>query len=81
MPPELQLPPPPPPSDDPRKRFSQFELGPYTRLCEALRSKMSGSVNSSGVALPTFEDGVAGMEVLDAIRASAAGGGALITLR
>lgn len=83
VPPELQLPPPPPPpppSDDPRQRYSHFELGPYTRLCEALRAAMDGKA-ASVVPLPTFADGVASMEVLDAIRASAASGGALVPLR
>jgi len=80
IPPEFQLP-PVVPSDDPRLKFSQFELGPYTRLCEALRSAMEGDRSSAAVPLPTFTDGVASMVVLDAIRASAASGGALMTLR
>ena len=77
--PDLQLPPPPPASDDPRQRFSQFELGPYTRLCEALRAAMDGKTNGA-VPLPTFADGVASMAILDAIRSSAANGGALVRL-
>ena len=80
VPADLQLPPPPPPSDDPRKAFSTFELGPYTRLCEAMRSAMEGNTKSA-VALPTFADGVACMEVMDAIRESAANKGALVKLR
>jgi predicted dehydrogenase len=81
VPPDLVLPPPPPPSDDPRQRFSTLELGPYTRLCEAMRSAIEGNAPKSAVALPTFADGVAGMEVLDAVRHSAANNGALVTLR
>ena len=81
IPPDLVLPPPPPPSDDPRKQFSTLELGPYTRLCEALRAAMEGRASTSAVPLPTFADGVACMEAIDAIRKSAAAGGALVTLR
>lgn len=81
IPADLALPPPPPPSDDPRKRYFALELGPYTRLCEALRARIEGKAVSSVVPVPTFADGVAGMEVLDAIRSSAANRGALVTLR
>ena len=78
---DLRLPPPPEADrDDPRKRFSHFELGPYIRLCEALRAGVDGRTQASAVPLPTFADGVAAMEVLDAIRASAAAGGALVEL-
>lgn len=81
VPADLQLPPPPPAeSDDPRKRFSHYELGPYIRLCETLRAALDGRTPSSAVPPPTFADGVAAMEVLDAIRASAANGGALVKL-
>jgi predicted dehydrogenase len=62
------------PSDDPRERFTHLELGPYTKLCEALRGL------PSAVPPPTFADGVACMRVLDAIRASAAAGGATVTV-
>jgi predicted dehydrogenase len=80
VPAELMLPPPPPPSDDPRQRFSVLELGPYTRLCEVLRAAMDGGPAVSAVPVPTFADGVASMEVLDAIRESAANRGALVRL-
>lgn len=79
-PPELELPPPPPASDDPRQRFSSFELGPYTRLCEALRAAVDGRAPTSAVALPTFVDGLACMKVMDAVRASNANGGALVAV-
>jgi predicted dehydrogenase len=62
-------------SDDPRQRFTHLELGPYTRLCEVLRAGVEGRPLEAAVPVPTFADGVAGMEVLDAIRASAAAGG------
>jgi predicted dehydrogenase len=78
VPPDLELPPPPSASADPRERFSHYELGPYTRLCEALRAGVDGREQTGPVAPPTFADGVAAMEVLDAIRASAARGGELV---
>ena len=81
VPSDLILPPPPPPSEDPRQRFSGLELGPYTRLCEALRAAMDGKESTAAVPVPTFADGVACMEVLDAIRKSAANNGELVTLR
>jgi predicted dehydrogenase len=81
IPPDLLLPPPPPPSTDPRQQgaewqmLSYVELAPYTRLCEAWRALIEGREPSSAVPLPTFADGLACMETLDAIRASAASGG------
>jgi len=63
------------PSDDPRHRYTHLEIGPYTRLCEALRARASGRETSSPVPVPTFADGLACMRVLDAVRASAAAGG------
>ena len=76
MPPELGLPESVQPSDDPRERYTHLELGPYTRLCEVLRAGVDGRSFDTPVAIPTFADGVAEMRVLDAIRASAAAGGA-----
>ncbi len=81
VPDDLVLPSPPPPSDDPRKQFSTLELGPYTRLCEALRASIEGRRFTPAVPIPTFADGIACMQVLDAIRQSAANDGALIELR
>jgi predicted dehydrogenase len=80
VPADLALPPPPPTSDDPRHIYSHLELGPYTRLCEAMRAAIEGRPAGGPVPLPTFADGVACTEVLDAIRKSAASGGALINL-
>jgi predicted dehydrogenase len=77
VPPDLALPMAPDESDDPRHRFTHLELGPYTRLCEVLRAAVDGRSIDSPVAIPTFADGVACMEVLDAIRASAVDGGEL----
>jgi len=78
--PDLELPPPPTQSDAPGHQFSHFELGPYIRLAEALRAGVDGRDPKSAVPLPTFADGVAAMQVIDAVRASAARGGALVEL-
>ena len=81
VPADLEIPPPPPPSDDPRHRFTGGELGAFTRLCEVLRAAMDGKAPSTAVPIPTFADGVASMEVLDAIRKSAGNNGELVRLR
>jgi predicted dehydrogenase len=81
VPADLILPPPPPPSEDPRHRFSGIELGAFTRLCETLRAAIDGKPLAAAVPVPTFADGVACMEVLDAIRKSAANNGELVRLR
>ena len=46
----------------------------------ALRAGIEGRVINSAVPLPTFRDGLATMQVMDAIRQSAAQGGALVRL-
>jgi predicted dehydrogenase len=81
VPADLILPPPPPPSEDPRHRFTGIELGAFTRLCEAMRAAMDGKAPATKVPVPTFADGVACTEVLDAIRKSAANNGELVRLR
>ena len=75
VPDDLALPSAPGASDDPRHRYTHLELGPYTRLCEALRAGIEGRHESGPVPVPTFADGLACMRVLDAIRASAAADG------
>jgi predicted dehydrogenase len=80
VPDDLRTPAPPTESDDPRHRFTHLELGPYTRLCEALRCAVDGRPYPAVVPVPTFADGLAEMRVLDAVRASAAAGGALIAV-
>jgi predicted dehydrogenase len=77
--------PPPPvevaPSDDPRHRFTHIELGPAAVQATVLRDLASGATPAYDVVTPaTFDDGVACMEVLDAMRESAAGGGTLVTI-
>jgi predicted dehydrogenase len=68
-------------SDDPRHRFTHLELGPYTRLCEVLRAGVDGRPCEPAVPVPTFADGLACMQVLDAVRASAGRGGELVRVR
>lgn len=80
IPPDLAVPPPPPASDDPRHQFTHLELGPFTRLCEALRAGVEGRPFEPAVPVATFVDGVASMRVLDAIRASAANRGETVRL-
>ena len=79
MPEELVLP-PMAPGADPREQYLHLELAPYTRLCEGFLAKIDGRMGTSPVPLPTFADGLACVLVLDAIRQSAAAGGALVRL-
>ncbi len=69
-------------SDDPRHRYTHLELGPYTQLLRALHSAIDGTRldDVSTVPVPTFADGLACVEVLDAIRASSAADGARISV-
>jgi predicted dehydrogenase len=77
VPDDLALPPPPPPDPDPARRLSHLEIGPFTRLVEALRDVIRGEACDTAVPPPTFRDGLAAMRIIDAIRASSAAGGAL----
>ncbi len=52
-----------------------LDLAPYTRLAEIFGDLVLGRPLPEGPAPATFRDGVAGMAVLDAARASAAVGG------
>ena len=80
IPDDLAFPASPAASDDPRHRYTHLELGPYTRLCEALLAGIEGRALESSVPVPTFAEGLACMRVLDAVRASAAAGGAVMAL-
>jgi predicted dehydrogenase len=80
VPPELRLPAPPEASEDPRHRFTHIELSPFTRLCEVLGDLMAGRPPRHPAPPATFQDGYAGMLVLDAARASAAAGGERVTV-
>ena len=78
VPADLMLPPPPQAADPASsRRLSHFEIGPFTRFCEALRAGVEGREQPSPVPIPTFRDGLASMRILDAMRASSANGGAL----
>jgi len=81
LPEDLALPSSPPPGEDFRQRPLQQDTGPYTQLCLALRAAMEGKPSPTSMPAPTFADGIACMEVLDAIRKSAAEKGALVTIR
>jgi predicted dehydrogenase len=84
IPSDLLLPPAPPASEDPRQQtaewqmLSHVELAPYTKLCEAWRALIQGARPSDAVPPPTFADGLACMEALEAIRASGSKGGVLV---
>jgi predicted dehydrogenase len=80
VPADLALPDAPGASDDPRHRYTHLELGPYTRLCEALRAGVEGTEPAGRVPIPTFAEGLACMRVLDAIRASAAADGRVVVV-
>ena len=83
---DLALPATPPASADPRhetikwKQLVPMELPAYMRLCEAFYAAIKGRALAHPVPPPTFRDGLASMEVIDAVRASAAQGGALIRM-
>jgi predicted dehydrogenase len=79
VPEDLVLPPAPAPAAaGSSNRFSHLELGPYTRLCEALRCAIEGGHSKTAVPLPTFRDGLACMQVLDAMRSSAQHDGIMV---
>jgi len=81
VPADLELPPPPAAADpNSSRRMSHFEIGPFTRFCEALHAGVEGRDVKSPVPVPTFRDGLASMQVLDAMRASAANGGELTSV-
>src|SRR5262249_17534176 len=64
-------------SDDPRHRFTHIELGPAIVQAGLLRDLALGRPPTYVTVPPaTFADGLSCMQVLDAIRASAANGGA-----
>jgi predicted dehydrogenase len=67
----------PAPSDDPRHRFTHIELGPATVQAGVLRDLARGAMPDDDIVPPaTFADGLACMQVLDAVRRSAAERGA-----
>ena len=68
------------PSEDPRKQFLHVELPPAIRLFGAFRQGILGD-REAVRGFASFADGVAAMEVIDAVRRSDAEGGALVRLR
>jgi len=78
VPDDLRLPDPPGVDrDDPRYAFQHLELPPAIRLAEHFRDRITGTALAPDPSGATFYDGVAAMEVLDAIRRSADAGGVL----
>jgi len=64
------------PSDDPRKQYLHVELPPSMKLFAAFRAAIEDGCGMEPFA--TFRDGLATMQVIDAVRLSAAQQGALI---
>jgi predicted dehydrogenase len=58
--------------------MTSHETPAYTELCAAFARTIRGEDPQGHVPLPTFEDGAAAMRVMDAARASAAAGGAVV---
>lgn len=78
---DLLLPPAPAQSDqNSANRLSHFEIGPFTRLCEALMAAVLGAALPGSVNAPTFRDGLASMKIMDAMRRSSANRGELRVL-
>jgi predicted dehydrogenase len=81
IPPDLETgPPDPPPSDLLVTAYdwlhsTGIDMGPWVRMASVFRDRILDRPVAADPAPATFADGVASMEVLDAIRASAAGGG------
>lgn len=68
-------------SDDPRHRFTHLELAPAIVQAGILRDLAQGKAPEYDIVPPaTFADGVACMDVLDAMRESSRLGGATITI-
>lgn len=87
IPSDLALPEPPPLTGDPRQSRPDWqamafaEIAPYTELAKTLLATMQGKPSPSPVPPASFADGLANMQVMDAIRASAASGGAMVAIR
>jgi len=87
VPPDLELPTPPPLTEDSRHQradwqaMAQVEIAPYTELCRSMRAAILGEAALSPVPMATFADGVANMQVMDAVRLSAQQGGAKVCVR
>jgi predicted dehydrogenase len=58
--------------------MADVEIGPYTQLCRTMLAAIRGEPCPTPVQGATFADGLANMQVMDAIRASAREGGTLV---
>jgi predicted dehydrogenase len=87
VPADLALPTPPPLGDDPRQQrpdwqaMASVEIAPYAELGKSIRAAILGEAAPSAVPMASFADGVANMQVLDAIRFSALNGGAMVRVK
>jgi len=86
VPDDLQVAPPDPPPSDLMTTAYDFmhstgiDMGPYTRLFTTFRDRILGRPVPEDPVPATFADAVADMDVLDAIRQSAASGGRWVEL-
>jgi predicted dehydrogenase len=60
------------------ENMTSHETPAYTELCAAFARAIRGDDPVGDVPLPTFDDGVAAMAVMDAARRSASSGGAAV---
>ncbi len=85
VPAEYALPEQPPVGNDPRfdtdrwRNLVNVELASYTALCLEMKAAILGQAPGP-LAPATFADGVACMEIMDAIRTSAADGGRMVAV-
>jgi hypothetical protein len=66
--------------DDDLDALGSYEIRHYEQLAAAFLAGIEGREIDSPVALPTFSDGLGVMLAMDAMRASAAAGGALTSV-
>jgi predicted dehydrogenase len=66
--------------DDDLDALGSYEIRHYEQLAAAFLAAIEGRDVESPVALPTFADGLGVMQAMDAMRASAATGGALTSV-
>jgi predicted dehydrogenase len=66
--------------DEDLDALGSYEIRHYEKLAAAFRAAIEGRVLDSPVALPTFADGLGTMRAMDAMRASAAAGGAVTSV-
>jgi predicted dehydrogenase len=69
-----------PARDEDLDALGSYEIRHYEKLAAAFRAAIEGHELESPVALPTFADGLGTMRAMDAMRASAAAGGAVTSV-